>query len=51
MTKRICVLAGFDAPAAERILALRARLREKGKTVFDLHSDHAAYEFVPEHGR
>ena len=30
---------------------LRARLREKGKTVFDLHSDHAAYEFVPEHGR
>ena len=30
---------------------LRARLREKGKTVFDMHSDHAAYEFVPEHGR
>ena len=30
MTKRICVLAGFDAPAAERILALRARLRESG---------------------
>lgn len=30
MTKRICVLAGFDAPAAEHILALRARLRESG---------------------
>jgi hypothetical protein len=29
---------------------LRARLRKGGKTIFDLQSDHAAYEFVPNHG-
>ena len=29
---------------------LRARLWKRGKTVFDLESDHAAYEFVPYHG-
>ena len=29
---------------------LRARLWKRGKTIFDLKSDHAAYEFVPDHG-
>lgn len=29
---------------------LRARLWKKGKPIFDLQSDHAAYEFVPNHG-
>lgn len=29
---------------------LRARLWEREKPVFDLQSDHAAYEFVPNHG-
>ena len=29
---------------------LRARLWKRGKTIFDLHSDHAAYEFVANHG-
>lgn len=29
---------------------LRARLWKRGATIFDLHSDHAAYEFVPNHG-
>lgn len=29
---------------------LHARLWKSGKLVFDLQSDHAAYEFVPDHG-
>ena len=29
---------------------LRARLWKRGKTIFDLQSDHATYEFVPNHG-
>ena len=29
---------------------LRARLRKREKIIFDLQSDHAAYEFVPSHG-
>ena len=29
---------------------LRARLWKRGKPVFDLQSDHADYEFVPDHG-
>ncbi len=29
---------------------LRARLTQKGKTIFDLQSDHGVYEFVPEAG-
>lgn len=29
---------------------LRARLTQKGKTVFDLQSEHGVYEFVPEAG-
>ena len=29
---------------------LRARLWKRGKPVFDLQSDHAVYEFVPDHG-
>ena len=29
---------------------LRARLWERGKAIFDLKSNHAAYEFVPNHG-
>lgn len=29
---------------------LRARLWKRGKAIFDLKSDHAAYEFVPNHG-
>ena len=29
---------------------LRARLWKRGKTVFDLQSDHAAYDFVPDYG-
>ena len=29
---------------------LRTRLWKRGKAIFDLQSDHAAYEFVPNHG-
>ena len=29
---------------------LQARLWERGKAIFSLQSDHAAYEFVPNHG-
>lgn len=29
---------------------LRARLWKRGKPIFDLQSDHAAYEFIPSHG-
>lgn len=29
---------------------VRARLRKRGTTIFDLQSTHAAYEFVPNHG-
>ena len=29
---------------------LRARMWERGKMIFNLQSDHAAYEFVPHHG-
>lgn len=29
---------------------LRVRLWKRGTTIFDLQSDHAAYEFVPNHG-
>ena len=29
---------------------LRAKLWKRGKTIFDLQSDHATYEFVPNHG-